>query len=332
MPDRPRPPSGCYLLRFAESGRDGQPGRQGLRRDLVEVIERELPGARARVIGSGRIAVECDGDAAGTLAGMPGVTSFSPCRRVALGDVERAAVELARERLPAGGRFAVRVKRVGQHAFRSRELAAALGHAIGQALPGARVDLAAPDLTVGVEVRGGDCFLYADAVAGADRRPGPAAPAGEPRFLADQMLGRLAVWLRLCGFDTAGARDRPDSWLLRRARDDGRVLLTQDRALSRAGSAATYYVEARDLDGQLGEVIRAFGLGFDRSRLLRRCTRCNQPVEAVAPEAVADRVPPAVRELGRELYLCPSCGRVYWEGDHCQRILARLAAFFPALA
>lgn len=331
--------SRAYLIRFAEAGRDGQPGRQGVRRDLIEVIEREVPGARVEVVGGGRIAVTCDEDAGPVLSALPGVTSFSPCRRVALAELAQAVVELAAAALPPeGGSFAVKVRRRtsgtgGDAAFRSRDLAAGLGRAIRDAVPGARVDLAAPDVAIGVEARGDDCFLFREVVPGADRALRPAErAAGEPRFLADQMLGRLAVWLRLLGFDTCDARDRPDSWLLRRARDEGRVLLTQDLALSRAASAATYYVDAGEVEGQLTEVIRAFGLRFDRARLLSRCTRCNRLIERVAAESVADRVPPAVRERQRDFFRCPSCDRVYWEGDHCRRILDRLSVHFPEAA
>ncbi len=316
---------GSYLVRFHEAGRDGQVGRRGQRRDLVQVIERELPGAHVSTEG-GRLLVDCEQDAAPVLSSLPGVTSFSPCRRLPLAEVADAAAELAASVLGQGGRFAVRVKRVGQHRFRSRELAAAVGDVVSRAVPGARVNLAAPELVIGIEVRGDQCFLFRDVVPGADHRRAPPPPIqGEPRFLADQMLGRLAVWLRLLGFDTAEARDRPDSWLLRQARDEGRVVLTQDRELSRAASASTHYVEARDVEGQLGEVMGAFGLTFDHARLLSRCTRCNRGLEEVSAERVRDRVPPAVRERQHRFHRCPACDRVYWEGDHCQRILARVS-------
>jgi uncharacterized protein with PIN domain len=321
--------SAGYLVRFHEAGRDGQPQRQGLRRDLLGVITSSLPSARLEVLAGGRILVE-GADAAELLASLPGVSSFSPGWRVSLESLEAAVVALASRIVVAGGSFAVRVRRVGDQLFRSRELAARLGGAVGLAVPGARVDLAAPDVTIGVEVRGEDCFLFHEVVHGLDRRGRPARPGGEARFLADQMLGRLAVWLRLCGFDTADGPDRPDSWLLRRARDEGRILLTRDRALSRSGSASCYFVGAREVEAQLDEVIRSFALHIDRARLLSRCTRCNCLIEPVPLDLVVERVPPSVRERQRSFFRCPSCDRVYWEGDHCQRILDRLSAHVGA--
>ncbi|HEU4566374.1 MAG TPA: Mut7-C RNAse domain-containing protein, partial [Gemmatimonadaceae bacterium] len=58
-----------------------------------------------------------------------------------------------------------------------------------------------------------------------------AAPGPAPRFLADAMLERLARWLRVLGFDTAGAAG-PDRALARRAAAEGRILLTRDRRLA----------------------------------------------------------------------------------------------------
>ena len=71
-----------YLVRFAESGRDAQPERQGARRDLAGVLADALPEARIETA-SGRLIVESERDAEAVLADLPGIASFSPCRRVA---------------------------------------------------------------------------------------------------------------------------------------------------------------------------------------------------------------------------------------------------------
>ncbi|MHC4429729.1 MAG: Mut7-C RNAse domain-containing protein [Planctomycetota bacterium] len=54
-----------------------------------------------------------------------------------------------------------------------------------------------------------------------------------PRFMADAMLGRLARWLRLLGFDTAWEADIDDTDLVRRAAEERRIVLTRDRILVR---------------------------------------------------------------------------------------------------
>jgi len=71
-------------------------------------------------------------------------------------------------------------------------------------------------------------------------RPGGELP-GQPRFLADRMLGTLCRYLRFMGYDTVSATEmaegntREDTILLARARAEGRILLTRDRELARRG-------------------------------------------------------------------------------------------------
>ncbi|HMA47454.1 MAG TPA: Mut7-C RNAse domain-containing protein, partial [Frankiaceae bacterium] len=60
------------------------------------------------------------------------------------------------------------------------------------------------------------------------RRP---QPLDDPRFLLDVHLGALARRLRLVGLDAAYRNDAADDDLLAQARQERRVLLTQDRGL-----------------------------------------------------------------------------------------------------
>ena len=57
-----------------------------------------------------------------------------------------------------------------------------------------------------------------------------------PRFSLDEMLGSLAKWLRIMGYDALYLRDLNDGEILRRAEEEGRILLTRDKELAhRAG-------------------------------------------------------------------------------------------------
>src|SRR5262245_2249387 len=172
-----------YLIRCVEVGREIQAQRGKLRRDLAAVIGERLPGALIEVE-AGRVVVESERDAAAILAALPGVISVSPCVRVARDQVEHAMVELARQRLSAGDRFAVRVRRGNAARTRSLDLARKLGDAVAQAT-GARIDLTQPDVELWVELRGDDAFVFDRVIAGVDQT-GPTVPraAGEPRFLA----------------------------------------------------------------------------------------------------------------------------------------------------
>jgi len=151
--------------------------------------------------------------------------------------------------------------------------------------------------------------------------PAPEAePGGELRFAVDAMLGRLARWLRLLGFDAVFEADVPDERLVRRALDEGRWILTRDRALPVEWRVPrVHLVAAEQPFEQLREIVRAFELA-PHVRPFARCTRCNALLEPLAPEAAAERVPARVRERHERFLACPECGRTYWEGTHVERM------------
>ena len=54
--------------------------------------------------------------------------------------------------------------------------------------------------------------------------------------------------------------------------------------------------------------------------MLTRCSECNHPLEPLAAEQAASRVPARVLERQGRFSACPGCERVYWEGTHTERI------------
>ncbi len=152
-------------------------------------------------------------------------------------------------------------------------------------------------------------------------------PLPEPRFVLDTHLGKLAVYLRMLGFDTLYRNDYDDETLANLAAGDRRILLTQDRGLlKRSVVTHGYYVRASDPRQQLVEVIRRFDLS-GAATPFRRCLRCNGLLAPVDKAAVADRLPPRPREYYDEFYRCEGCGRIFWQGSHyarMQHFIARL--------
>jgi uncharacterized protein with PIN domain len=149
---------------------------------------------------------------------------------------------------------------------------------------------------------------------------------GTRRFIADAMLGSLARWLRLLGFDCAWEPDIVDARLVRRALDEDRVVLSRDRRLPEEWRiAGIHLVAAEKVRDQLAEVVHAFGLAPE-IHLLSRCSRCNAPLVRAAADEVAGRVPARVLERRQLLSVCPECNRVYWEGTHSERIRRFVAA------
>jgi uncharacterized protein len=146
------------------------------------------------------------------------------------------------------------------------------------------------------------------------------SPLRETRFLLDGHLGRLARYLRMAGFDTCWRNPCGDEALVRVAVEERRILLTRDRGLlKRREVSHGYWVRETDPRRQLSEILERFDL-FRSLSPFRRCLRCNELLQTVAKETVADELPPRVREEQRDFRRCPSCRRVYWRGSHHRRM------------
>ncbi|NJE77090.1 Mut7-C RNAse domain-containing protein [Thermococcus sp. ES12] len=143
------------------------------------------------------------------------------------------------------------------------------------------------------------------------------------RFIADMMLGRLARWLRLYGYDTLYGVEA-DEDILRIALAENRVLLTRDSGL--AGRAkklgvSVILLTSNSLEGQMEE-LRSFGVEFkELFPANARCPKCNGPIRPVPKEEIRERVPEEVYERYDEFYVCENCGQVYWPGRQWKEML-----------
>lgn len=137
-----------------------------------------------------------------------------------------------------------------------------------------------------------------------------------PKFAADRMVARLARWLRLLGADVISDERLDGAAMLRRARAEGRLMLTRDKRLRTASDVL--YLEPGDFRAQLRAVLER--CPFDiRRHAFTRCSRCNTMLRQVAREVVGGRIPPYVYASHERFALCDRCGRVYWEATHPER-------------
>jgi len=136
-------------------------------------------------------------------------------------------------------------------------------------------------------------------------------------FVADCMLGKLAKWLRILGFDVLYFSKAEDSELVEVARREGRVLLTRDTGLIErtAKRPNRLFVRSDDWEDQVVQVLDDFGL-WDDIRPNTRCIECNLPLKALARERARNLVTPYVCEHASSFALCPGCNRVFWQGTH----------------
>ena len=147
-------------------------------------------------------------------------------------------------------------------------------------------------------------------------------------FIVDTTLGKLAKWLRILGYDVIYWRADDPEGILRRAREEGRTLVTKDTTLFKAkGSLEALLIREDNPFRQLKEVVGHFHLIVNKGMLFSRCLSCNAPLKAIDPEEAKGGVPDHIYHTHQEFSRCPICRKVYWAGTHygqMTRVVERL--------
>lgn len=137
------------------------------------------------------------------------------------------------------------------------------------------------------------------------------------KFVADCMLGRLAKWLKILGFDVVYLAKAEDRDLVDLARREGRILLTRDTGLIERTrkSRDRLFLESDAWEEQVVQVLDELGL-WDEVRPNSRCIDCNRPLKPLPRARARNLVTPYVLEHAESFALCPGCHRVFWQGTH----------------
>ncbi|MGV8073735.1 MAG: Mut7-C RNAse domain-containing protein [Syntrophobacteraceae bacterium] len=143
----------------------------------------------------------------------------------------------------------------------------------------------------------------------------------ERRFVVDSMLGKLAKWLRVLGFDTRYERFRRQEQL-DDYRKDGLLPITRNQRWCK--QTQVIRLAANDSMGQLRELISLLQISRNEVRPLQRCLLCNQRLELLPREKAFGSVPDYVFETNTIFHLCPACHRIFWPGSHSERMLERI--------
>jgi uncharacterized protein len=147
-------------------------------------------------------------------------------------------------------------------------------------------------------------------------------PHAAPRFVVDAMLGRLARWLRVLGYDTLYFSNADDAALVRRALAEDRILLTRDVELARRRGVRMILISDDRVENQLREIVKILQLSADGA--FSRCVNCNAPLIEFERAQARDLVPPYVFATQTRFRRCGGCGKVYWRGTHWAHMLATL--------
>ena len=135
------------------------------------------------------------------------------------------------------------------------------------------------------------------------------------RFICDFMLGRLAKWMRLLGFDTSYYKDTDGKTIIYYGRKEDRTILTRSKILA-SKNKDLILIDSECLKDQLKQMIKLVGTCIPFSR----CPVCNAGTEKIKKEEVKNNVPDYVFEIHNDFKRCPECGRIFWKGTHYKEI------------
>lgn len=140
-----------------------------------------------------------------------------------------------------------------------------------------------------------------------------------PTFIVDHMLGSLARWLRMLGYDSRYDKSLSDNEILLVGKNEGRRILTRDRELADRGGGI--YISSTELEEQLVTIAKEFSLSFRPDCM--RCSICNGSLRKIDPKSIKSEVPERSFENAKEFWRCDSCRKIYWDGTHWKGIMDR---------
>ena len=144
----------------------------------------------------------------------------------------------------------------------------------------------------------------------------------ETRFLIDSMLGKLAKWLRVMGFDThyqpVYTKEEIEKLI-----SGGRLFITRNKSYHTKYEPLLLITSSKISD-QLHEIKNKNYLHFDLEKSFSRCLLCNVILVSVKyddsgyiPEYILDQNPEGIS-------YCPSCERYFWPGSHRKKMLEQI--------
>ena len=157
------------------------------------------------------------------------------------------------------------------------------------------------------------------------------------KFLVDAMLGKLARFLRIFGYDALFANDLvevfdidpiPDERLLTYAQQSNRVIITKDYPFYKQIKGKAIYLEGEGVYNYLNQIQEHLGLKLEFSIGKARCTVCNSPLKRIEEKSdIKDHVLQETYIQFNEFYQCINlkCKKIYWKGSHIDDIENKLA-------
>lgn len=137
------------------------------------------------------------------------------------------------------------------------------------------------------------------------------------------MVGKLARYMRMAGYDVMYINNASDDQIIKIARETDRIILTRDslmlaRREFKKGIIKYLYIKEDKLENQLDQIKSELKISLKPN--LVRCIECNEKLIKVKKEDIKNKVPPYVYKTQKNFLYCKNCDKYYWRGTHYQNI------------
>ena len=137
------------------------------------------------------------------------------------------------------------------------------------------------------------------------------------------MLGKLARWLRMMGHDAKYSSNLADKELLNIANKENRILLTRDFQLFQKAinqGLKTTFIEGKTEPERIAEVAQKNNIILEVDPDKSNCSVCNTKLRETSKSEIDEKVEKNTLKYYDKFWLCPNCGKVYWQGAHWKNI------------
>ncbi|NON63380.1 Mut7-C RNAse domain-containing protein [Acidianus sp. RZ1] len=128
------------------------------------------------------------------------------------------------------------------------------------------------------------------------------------KFILDAMMGRLARWLRILGYDTLYNNSYEYWKIIKIAQNEKRIIVTRDRGLCaralKIGIECFLALPADSVIITLAKLSIKYDIDLSVNLDASRCSVCNG----------------ILRKVEKNKWLCTSCNKEYWKGKHWSTI------------
>ena len=156
------------------------------------------------------------------------------------------------------------------------------------------------------------------------------------KFLIDAMLGKLARFLRIFGYDTVYANDLieyyntnpvPDNNIREYAQLTNRIVITKDFPFYKDIKDYAILLEGKGIYSYLNQLKQKLKIQLHFNIQKARCSTCNSALLEVPNKILIKELVKRKTFLNyNEFFQCanPSCRKVFWNGPHIADIIKKI--------